>query len=258
MKYRTIISLALLLLAFCAWASGVDYVEQGNKAYESKQYKKATQMYEHALTDGESSVLRYNLGNAYYRLNDRANAILNYERALKLDPGNSDARYNLELVNEKSKLNPSNGSNFFSSILSNWVSRFSSNTWAVTALILFVMMLAGIACYRIAGSVALQKMGFFGAIVLGILALLAIGCSYYVYQRCSKCNFAIVMTDKAPVNKSPREGENEEKFNLPSGSKIEVIDSISNNKNDKTGKWYKIETLNEKTGWMKKTDIEKI
>lgn len=257
MKYRTIISLAMLLIAFCAWASGIDYIEQGNKAYESKQYKKATQMYEQALLEGESSLLRYNLGNAYYRLNDRANAILNYERALKLDPENSDARYNLKFVNEKSKLNPSNGSNFFSSKLTNWVSHFSSNTWAVTALILFIITLAGIACYRIAAKVALQKTGFFGAIVMGILALLALGCSYYMHKLCTKSNYAIVMTDKAPVNKSPREGENEENFNLPSGSKIEIIDSISNNKNDEAGKWYKIETLNEKTGWMKKVDIEK-
>lgn len=258
MKYRTIISLALLLFAVCAWASGIDYIEQGNKAYESKQYKKATQMYEQALREGESSQLRYNLGNAYYRLNDRANAILNYERALKLDPGNSDARYNLKFVNEKSKLNPSNGSNFFSSKLTNWVSHFSSNTWAVTALILFVIALAGIACYRIAGNVAMQKTGFFGAIVLGILALLSLGCSYYMHKRCTNSNYAIVMSDKVSVNKSPREGDNEEIFNLPGGTKIEIIDSISNNKNDEAGKWYKIETTNEKSGWLKKNDIEKI
>ena len=91
MKHRLIIFLTLVLMAVIAMANGIDYIDQGNKAYDQKHYKKAVEMYERALRDGESSQLRYNLGNAYYRLNDRANAVINYERALKLDPSNSDA-----------------------------------------------------------------------------------------------------------------------------------------------------------------------
>ncbi len=255
MKNRLITLLTLMLIAVTALASGIDYIEQGNKAYEQKQHKKAVEMYERALRDGESSPLRYNLGNAYYRLNDRAHAILNYERALKLDPGNSDARYNLNFVNEKSKINETSGSNYFTNLLSGWVGHLSSNTWAIIAITLFILMLAGIACYRIARSVALQKTGFFGAIVLGILALLALASSLYVYHHTTKTTYAIVMTDKAPANKSPREGEKEE-FNLPSGTKVEVVDSLDNK--NQQGVWYMIVTSSDKTGWMKKANLEKI
>lgn len=245
-----------MLMAVIAMANGIDYIDQGNKAYDQKHYKKAVEMYERALRDGESSQLRYNLGNAYYRLNDRANAVINYERALKLDPSNSDARFNLKFVNEKSKINETSGSNYFSNLLSGWVSHLSSNTWAGIALALFILTLAGIACYRIAGSVALQKIGFFGAIVLGILMLMALASSYYMYHHTTRTIYAVVMTDKAPANKSPREGEKAE-FKLSSGTKVEIVDSI-NNKNSNGGVWYNIETTTNKTGWMKKSDLEKI
>lgn len=248
----------IMLVALTATASGIDFINMGNNAYEQKQYKKAVEMYEQALNDGESSILRYNLGNAYYRLNDRANAILNYERALKLDPGNSDARYNLKFVRDKAKIDESNGSNYLWGKITNWISRFSSNTWAVMAIIFFVIMLAAIACYRIAGSVAMQKTGFFGAIVMALLTIISACNAFYMYNRCTDSNFAIVMTDKAPVNKTPRQGEKEEAFKLPAGAKVEVIDSIGSNKNDNSGEWYKIKTVNDKTGWIKPTDIQKI
>lgn len=256
MTHRLLIFLTLVLIATTSLASGIDYIDQGNKAYGQKQFKKAVEMYERALRDGESSQLRYNLGNAYYRLNDRAHAVLNYERALKIDPANGDARFNLKFVNEKSKINETSGSNYFSSLLTDWVGHLSSNTWAIISLALFVLMLAAVACWRIAIGVALQKTGFFGAIALGILSLLALASAFYMYHHTTKTLYAVVMTDKAPANKSPRDGEKEE-FILPSGTKVEIVDSI-NNKNANDGTWYMIETTTSKTGWMKKADLEKI
>lgn len=246
-----------MIAAVTSQASGIDYIAQGDTAFQQKQFKKATQMYERALRDGESSLLRYNLGNAYYRLGDRAHAVLNYERALKLDPGNDDARFNLKFVNEKSKINETSGTNYFTTLISGWVGHLSSNTWAMISLAMFVLMLAAIACYRIATGVALQKTGFFGAIVLGIIALLAMASAIYMYRHTTKAHYAIVMTDKAPANKSPRDGEKEE-FKLPSGTKVEIIDSISNDKSANAAMWYMIETTSNKTGWMKKADLEKI
>jgi len=257
MKHRLIILFTILIAAVTSQASGIDYIAQGDTAFQQKQFKKATQMYERALRDGESSLLRYNLGNAYYRLGDRAHAVLNYERALKLDPGNDDARFNLKFVNEKSKINETSGTNYFTTLISGWVGHLSSNTWAMISLAMFVLMLAAIACYRIATGVALQKTGFFGAIVLGIIALLAMASAIYMYRHTTKAHYAIVMTDKAPANKSPRDGEKEE-FKLPSGTKVEIIDSISNDKSANAAMWYMIETTSDKTGWMKKADLEKI
>lgn len=257
MNLKSISVIVALMMSITAMASGIDYVEQGNKAYDAKHYKKAVEMYQRATANGVSSQLYYNMGNAYYRLNDRANAILSYERALKLDPSNGDARYNLQFVREKSQLIDDNGANFFSSLLSEWVSRMSSNTWSVIAILAFLLALAGIACYRVASSVALQKTGFFGAIAMGVVSIIAIASSVYMYNRSTSNNYAIVITDKAPVNRAPRTGEKNATFRLTDGVKVEIVDSLAG-KQYGNNQWYKIETSDERTGWMQKDDIEKI
>lgn len=73
---------------------------KANEAYGQEDYIKAIELYEQTLREqGVSSDLYYNLGNAYYKHNEFAKAILNYERALLLNPGNEDARFNLEMAN---------------------------------------------------------------------------------------------------------------------------------------------------------------
>ena len=76
--------------------------------YLKKEYYSAIKYYEESLKkDGLSSDVYYNLGNAYYRSNMLGKSILNYERALRLDPENSDAKFNLELYRAiKKKYSP--------------------------------------------------------------------------------------------------------------------------------------------------------
>lgn len=64
-------------------------------------YASAIQIYESLLTKGEAAEIYYNLGNSYYKTDDIAKAILNYERALLLQPGNADVRANLEIARSK-------------------------------------------------------------------------------------------------------------------------------------------------------------
>ena len=50
-------------------------------------FASAIQIYESLLRKGESADVYYNLGNSYYKINEIAKAILNYEKALLLQPG---------------------------------------------------------------------------------------------------------------------------------------------------------------------------
>ena len=69
---------------------------------QSNDFAASVEMYENILkNEGESSDIYYNLGNSYYKMNNIAKAVLNYERALLLNPGNSDIRFNLELARSK-------------------------------------------------------------------------------------------------------------------------------------------------------------
>ena len=65
-------------------------------------HAKAIELYEGILkSNGESAAVYYNLGNTYYKAGKIAPAILNYERCLLLDPGDSDARFNLQMARQK-------------------------------------------------------------------------------------------------------------------------------------------------------------
>ena len=74
---------------------------EGDSTYIRNDYASAIQIYENLLKKGEAAEVYYNLGNSYYKADDIARAILNYERALLLEPGNADIRANLEIARSK-------------------------------------------------------------------------------------------------------------------------------------------------------------
>jgi tetratricopeptide (TPR) repeat protein len=96
----------LLLVATPALAAD-DLFRQANQDFAAQRYQAAATKFEALLKDGlRNADLYYNLGNTYFRLaqagepNMVGRAILSYERALALDPGLEDARYNLEVARE--------------------------------------------------------------------------------------------------------------------------------------------------------------
>jgi tetratricopeptide (TPR) repeat protein len=76
-----------------------DLFERGNQLYEAGDYEDAAEVYQEAVARGaHDPVLYYNLGNAYYQAGYLGQAVLNYERALRIAPRDEDARANLSLV----------------------------------------------------------------------------------------------------------------------------------------------------------------
>ena len=72
-----------------------------DSAYVNGNYQEAIKGYESLLKQGASAELYYNLGNAYYRTENITRAVLNYERALLLSPGDGDIRFNLQIARSK-------------------------------------------------------------------------------------------------------------------------------------------------------------
>jgi len=74
----------------------------GNDFFQNKEYEEAIKSYESILQQGYLSAdLYYNLGNSYFRIGAIGNAILFYERALKISPSHEDAAYNLTIANAR-------------------------------------------------------------------------------------------------------------------------------------------------------------
>ncbi|MCB0820495.1 MAG: tetratricopeptide repeat protein, partial [Bacteroidetes bacterium] len=76
-------------------------MQKAEELYKAGDYNASVLLYEKLVKeDGyRSANLYYNLGNAYFKLTDYSNSILNYERALKMNPADDDIRFNLELAN---------------------------------------------------------------------------------------------------------------------------------------------------------------
>ena len=131
-KIRNILFFLLIqCLAWTAYAQDAA-IKEAETAYTKEDYGKAIELYEGILkSNGDSPEIYYNLGNAYYKAGKIASAILNYERALVLDPGDADVRFNLQMARQKTvdKIEPVDG--FF---LSRWFESIqnmgAADSWA--------------------------------------------------------------------------------------------------------------------------------
>ncbi len=84
----------------------IDY-NIANTLYEKRKFEEALKLYDQVLRNTDDPMLQaktyYNMGNALYRMNKLPESILAYQEALKLNPGDEDAKYNLEYVRAKLK-----------------------------------------------------------------------------------------------------------------------------------------------------------
>jgi len=254
---QVFISLLLIVMALPIIAGNVN-IDKANQAYKQELYNEALKLYlQEAEETGVSSSLYCNIGDTYYRLKDNVHAVLYYERALLLDPSNSDARFNLEFVRGKMELPDDAGDSWFSNWVDQTVSHLSSNTWAIIAIVTFLLFLAGVAAYLFLNNVAVRKVGFFGGALMLVLSLLANLSAFHVYNKATSGNGAIIMPESVTLSNAPRapRDKQEEAFELRQGTRVEIVDSIS----DKTsGKWLQVTTAGGHKAWISAKDIEVI
>lgn len=221
---KKIVIYLLCIVAGMTATYGQESLTKANEAYAQEDYIKAIELYEQTAREhGVSSDLYYNLGNAYYKHNEFAKAILNYERALLLNPGNEDARFNLDMANTHivDKIDPV-GRFFLSVWIDTMRSYLSSNTWAVIGIIAFFLFIGGCYLYLFTRSVPLKKIGFFGGIVVLLIAIMANCFAWGLNEKKEIRNEAIVFDATVSVKSSPAESGTD-LFVLHEGTKVVVL-----------------------------------
>ncbi|MDE6527728.1 MAG: tetratricopeptide repeat protein [Muribaculaceae bacterium] len=235
-----------------------DLAHRADSAYSQDNFVLAEQLYLESISrDGSAATIIYNLGNAYYRQGNLGKAIVNYERALKLDPTNSDARDNLEFVKAKITDRQIDEGSIMTTLWNNIVNTFKADTWAWIAVILFALFLAGAFTYMLSSVVAIRKLSFFGGIIVFILCAAAIIISFAAANRITDNNYAIILPPSAQLSTTPREARTqaEEAFLLHEGTKVEIVDSISTAAD---GKWYEVKVGGRERAWIKASETERI
>ena len=227
------------------WTAGVAAYTDGDWAGASGAWSAIREL------GVESPELYYNLGNAFFKQDDLAHAILNYERALKLDPSYSDARFNLEFaqgfVQDKIEAVPE----FFLEVWGRkmcWL--LPSDTWAGLFLLLLAATLGCVLLFLLGRSVAARRTGFIAGIVALLLALLCMGFAFWQRTDYHKADGAIVTRPVTTVQSSPGRDASKDLFVLHEGTKVKLLDEV--------GTWRNIELADGRQGWLPEADLEVI
>lgn len=248
---------ALLLLPFGNLTMAQDaYVDSlwnsANQAYVEGRWGDAVTDYELISGMGlESAALYCNTGDAYFKEGNVPMAILFYERALKLDPSYSDARYNLELMNSmiQDRIDP-----VPDFILKVWAKDIcyimDSDAWAACFLVLLALTLGLVLLFLLAPTAAGRRTGFFTGIVTLLLAMASLSFSIWQKNDYMSADEAIVMRPVTSVKSSPSAEASKDLFILHEGTKVTILDSV--------GSWNNIELADGRQGWIPSADIETI
>ena len=240
----------LLMLLLPVGAHAVTKAE-ADSAYVRGEYQQAIKDYEALLKNGASADLYYNLGNAYYRSENITRAVLNYERALLLSPGDRDIRFNLQLARSKTidKIVPESEM-FFITWYHALVNLMSVDGWARTAIFALALVIVLSLVYLFSGQIWLRKIGFFGGITMLALFVLANVFASQQKQSLMHRKGAIVVSSSVTVKSTPATNGTD-LFILHEGTKVSIKDGSMKD-------WKEIRLADGKEGWIKSKEIEMI
>lgn len=223
---------------------------QADEAYAAGNYQQAISLYEQILeTQGEAASIYYNLGNSYYKSDDIAKAILNYERALLLNPGDGDIRFNLELARSKTvdKITPLSEM-FFITWARDLANLLSTDAWAKCGVAFFLLFILSLSAYIFGRKLALRKTSFFLALFFLVVSVVSnISASYQKGVRMNQKN-AIVMLPTVSVKSTP-DKSGTDLFVLHEGCKVEIKDGLMSG-------WKEIRLPDGNVGWLPASAIE--
>lgn len=246
----SLILLAVMIFAIPAPATAITK-KNADDEYKKGNYQQAIRDYEELLKKGPSVELYYNLGNAYYRTDNITRAVLNYERALLLSPGDEDIRFNLQMARSKTidKITPKSEM-FFVTWYKSLVNFTSIDGWANTAIISIAIALLLILCYLFGKKILIRKAGFYGAIFFVVLFMSSNIFAYEQRRILTRRTGAIITAASAPLKKTPV-ANSEYNTIIHEGSRVEIID-------DTMKDWKLVELEDGREGWIQSSQMERI
>jgi len=215
---------------------GVDY-------YTASNYQEALNEWIDIYNTGyRSAELDYNIGNAYFKLNNVPGAILFFERARLLRPADNNINYNLQiartLVVDKFEEIPElffvRWFDFLSLLL-------STNTWAVISVLSFILFLILLSVYIYSGRYKIKVIGFWAAILFLIISASSLAFTIRNKTLVYDSNKAIIFTPSVNGKSSP-DNSGTDLFVLHEGSKVTIEDQV--------GEWYEIKLTDGNKGWV--------
>lgn len=251
MKIRILLFLSLILTCcFGRAAPRPDVLwQRANDCYLRKSYDSAATCLEQiAALKPYNAEVYFSLGNTYYRLNKIAPAVLNYERALKIKPDFTNARENLILTQSRIKNHIQDvGDIFFIKWWNSLTHPIHAGTWAVTALVVFILIIATLAARRFLKLPGIHLpvqvpwvLGFFWFCFILLAAVSA--------SRSSENSGAVVLQNDTPLLNANLQGK--PITQIPEGTTVAIL--------SEKDVWIEVRIPDGRVGWIQQSLVEKI
>ncbi len=238
-----------LLITQTFWAQTA--FDKGNNLYQKGNYQEAITVYESVVKSGQQSAeLYFNLGNCFYKLNKVAPAIFNFEKALLLNPNDTEIQNNLAFA-QKMTIDevievPKVG---FAKIIRDFTSSFHYDTWAWIAILFSVLFLICFVGYYFSNTTTLKRVFFTAMLFVLLFTIVSIFAGFFEKNQSNNDRPAIVFADITSVKSEPKSSA-QDAFVLHAGTKVFVLESLNNYK--------KIQLLDLKQGWIEKSAIKEL
>lgn len=239
---------AMMLLPLSA---GAITKQNADNEYAKKNYTQAIADYQELLKDGVSADIYYNLGNAYYRTDNITQALLAYERAHLLSPGDADIRFNLEMARSKTidKITPQSEM-FFVTWYKALVNLMSVDGWAYTACLSLLIAIIAMLIYIFYGNDKVRAGGFYASITFIVIFILANIFAFEQRDLLINRTGAIITSPAATVKNGPSANAGAA-FVIHEGTRVDIIDkSLAN--------WRSIRLADGREGWVTTKQLEEI
>ena len=244
-------SFVLMILMLMPLSANAITKQNADDEYAKGNYQQAIKDYQEILKAGVSSEIYYNLGNAYYRTDNITQALLAYERALQLSPGDNDIRFNLQYARSKTidKITPETEM-FFVTWYNSLVNFTSVDRWANTAIVSIVMALLLILVFLFAPQMWARKSGFYGSAVFLLLFAFANLFAFQQKHELETKQGAIVIAPTVNVKKTPA-ASGTDVFVIHEGTRVDITDRGMK-------QWRGVKLADGREGWLKTSQIEEI
>jgi tetratricopeptide (TPR) repeat protein len=245
MKKRLFLFIAAIAFVLVGSLSAADEsaFAKANQAYNEGRFEEAAEGYENLVRSGNwSANLFYDLGNARFRLGDFGKAILNYERALALDPHHPEADANLRLARDEARA---------LELRKDWIERYANmatvKQYSIAAAVgfwfaLFLVAHLLLSRRRSVGRIALIAL----SIVVCAVSIFAI----FTLENGTHGNALAVVTGKEIEARLATADDAKSVLLLPAGSEIKIL--------SERGDWIYAALPNDQRGWIPATSAERV